>query len=265
MKKSFYFQILPLISVVFALFLLSFVSLLFTSCNSQFEQETQEDQEYTLIVNPSFVKTRSAYPEFSSSQLSSLKYIMISSPTTQTEGNYSGGVLSFNFTANLFTKTTFTFYAMDSSNSSYLWVGSSTIDYSLSNIGKTISTSVRFSPYSSSTVKGSVDLKVSSATGTTIDCSVKDSSGEIVQDITCSSYASSQNEYFVKTADAGVSAGEYTLYVFVKNTSDQTLAYYELPIVVWPGITTDRWYLSDGTKNQTYTLGNGNQVNLVAL
>ena len=197
--------------------------------------------------------SRSAFPDFSSFSFSGYTFKATSSVLeNDATGAYNSGTgnISFSFSAATFSvPTEFTFYICNSSGKE-LFYGTQQITYT--TLGSEISKTVYFKSYNSSEVNGHIDLKVAVTSGYTLSCEIKNSSDESVCGNTGDpiSVDSSGN---ITTGTDGIAPGTYKAYISVKKGS-QLYDYIIQEINVWPGLTTNRWYLPDGTTSQTYNI-----------
>ena len=199
--------------------------------------------------------SRSAFPDFSSSSFSFSGYTFKATSTVllgEVTGAYNSdtGNISFSFSDATFSEPTeFTFYICNSSGKE-LFYGTKQITYT--TLGSEISKTVYFKSYDSSEVNGHINLKVAVTSDYTLSCEIKNSSDESVCGNTGDpiSVDSSGN---ITTGTDGIAPGTYKAYISVKKGS-QLYDYIIQDINVWPGLTTNRWYLPDGTTSQTYNI-----------
>lgn len=199
--------------------------------------------------------SRSAFPDFSPSSFSFSGYTFKATSTVllgEVTGAYNSGTgnISFSFSDATFSEPTeFTFYICNSSGKE-LFYGTKLITYT--TLGSEISKTVYFKSYDSSEVNGHIDLKVSVTSDYTLSCEIKNSSDESVCGNTGDpiSVDSSGN---ITTGTDGIAPGTYKAYISVKKGS-QLYDYIIQEINVWPDLTTNRWYLPDGTTSQTYNI-----------
>ena len=197
--------------------------------------------------------SRSAYPDFSSIYHLGYTFKATSSVLTQNAtGTYNSGTgnISFSFSDATFSEPTeFTFYICNSSGKE-LFYGTKQITYT--TLGSEISKTVYFKSYDSSEVNGHINLKVAVTSDYTLSCEIKNSSDESVCGNTGDpiSIDSSGN---ITTGTDGIAPGTYKAYISVKKGS-QLYDYIIQEINVWPDLTTNRWYLPDGTTSQTYNI-----------
>ncbi len=224
-------------------------------------EQLNSEKIYKLHITPRFGNenlynqnsSRSAFPDFSSFDFSLYTFKATSSVLTQdATGTFNSvsGDISYSFSAPTSSEPVdFTFYICDSSGKE-LFYGTQQITYS--TLGAEISKTVYFKTYNSSEVNGHIDLKVAVTSGYTLSCEIKNSSDESV----CGnagdpiSVDSSGN---ITTVTEGIAPGTYKAYISV-NKGSQIYDYIIQDINVWPDLTTNRWYLPDGTTNQTYNI-----------
>ena len=202
--------------------------------------------------------SRSAFPDFSSSSFSFSGYTFKATSTVllgEVTGAYNSGTgnISFSFTATTFSEPSdFTFYICDLSGKE-LFYGTQQITYN--TLGSEIEKTVYFKSYDSSDVKGNIDLSISAPTDYTVSCQVINSADMVVSGASGSGQAievqSSLNTCTIKTTSVGIAAGTYDAKFTIKKDGI-TRDYIIQQINVWPGLTTNLWYLPDGTTNQTY-------------
>ena len=197
--------------------------------------------------------SRSAFPDFSSFYF--LGYTFKATSTVllgEVTGAYNSntGNISFSFSNATFSEPTeFTFYICNSSGKE-LFYGTQQITYT--TLGSEISKTVYFRSYNSSEVNGHINLKVAVTSDYTLSCEIKNSSNISVCGNTGDpiSVDSSGN---ITTGTDGIAPGTYKAYISVKKGS-QLYDYIIQDINVWPDLTTNRWYLPDGTTSQTYNI-----------
>lgn len=263
MKSKFFTYLFVLI--VSSLIILSFSACELFTFNELTELETNEEVSSkgskdknitTIVITPEFrdgKNPRSAYPQFTSEQLSSYKYF-ISGGFAFTEGSYNTTEkkIIFNVPGVVLDNkaVTVNVRAEISGSTYYLWSATKKMSCS---IGETINETMYFSPYTYANRNGTIDLTVTTESGYTIDCTVTNKAGEDVSGITVES---ADEICQIKTGDDGVPYGTYIANFIVKNENDsQNIREFKSQeIVVWPGIMTDVWYLSDGTKNNVFNI-----------
>ena len=250
------------------------------------ETSTNSNEEGTLllVVSPYFtdnfraaITNRSAYPDFAS-ELSNFEfYAVCTSSFGEKKGTYDSteGTVTFDITSTPFTNKTIEFFARNStSHVDLLYAKIENVNFNVA--GQEINTSLYFQEYTSATGRpddnptpnGYISLQVSAQTGSKIVCRVYDSSATplLVSGATASGSAieisGTDNAITIQTVTAGIAPGKYTAKIFIyKDGNDGSSGgtpsnpdYREEIINVWPGITTNRWYLSDGSKNQDLSI-----------
>lgn len=226
-------------------------------------EQLNSEKIYKLHITPRFgnenlynqTSSRSAFPDFSSFSFSDSDYTfkatssVLAQDATGTYNSQSGDI-SFSFSATTFSEPTeFTFYICDSGGKE-LFYGTQQITYT--TLGSEISKTVYFKSYDSSEVNGHIDLKVAVTSDYTLSCEIKNSSNISVCGNTGDpiSVDSSGN---ITTGTDGIAPGTYKAYISVKKGS-LLYDYIIQDINVWPDLTTNRWYLPDGTTSQTYNI-----------
>ena len=233
---------------------------------------TPDDTKKTLILSftPYFgdasrTGSRSAYPEFSKTQLAAYSYTIQSEHFSETTGTYdsTNGIINFEINSLTFSEPAeVTVYAK--SSGSIVWFASTSITYPTVANPNPVELSLYFQPYASSTVKGEINLTVSTSEGFTVSCEVVNpSTSNTVISTTGSvsestpillSYSNSNRTCTIETnPSTKIPAGSYTAKIQIKK-GEELRDYIIQTINVWPGITTNRWYLADGDKHETYTI-----------
>ncbi len=263
-KRHFSFLISAIV-LVFLLFSLS-------SCeffNSALSPDSSNNQKLDsslckLVITPRFgnenlnsqKSSRSAFPDFSS--FSGYTFKVTSSVLDEdVTGTYdfAAGNISFSIAVSTFSEPAeFTFYICNSSGKE-LFYGTQKITYG--TIGSTIEKTVYFNSYNSSTVKGNIDLTLTAPTNYTVSCQVINSAEMVVSGASGSGQAievqSSSNTCTIKTTSAGIAAGTYDAKFTIKK--DGLIRDFIIQqINVWPGLTTNTWYLPDGNTAGTYSV-----------
>ena len=274
-------------SFVKTIFYVLFIVSLF-SCNNIFNNEikqtvkpeqkpevpevpaSSEKTEWTLVVTPQFnsdnqKNSRSAYPGFSNEQIKDFIYLISSSEFTETEGVFDNdnGKITFTINSLSFTNKEIKIFAakQDSENVlQKLWIAKTKITYAL---GDTKEISVNFVPYTEDEgnteelSNGAIDLIVETTSEYSVSC-VIESTGSTPEQV--SGYGKpvqvssvQTNKCTIKTETNGIAPGSYTAKIQIKKNGELR-EYIIQTIVVWPGITTDTWYLPDGNKSNTYTV-----------
>lgn len=254
-----------------AIILLCFLSLFFNSCNQFTNDDLNSNEEnhngqiitpqkdyFTLVVTPQFGESyqnniRSAYPIFDNSTIGSFDYWISSSEFVETKGTYANGTIIFNIVSGTFTATQITVSAK--LGSSVLFSASTTISYTIED---TKEISLFFEPYTSSSVKGNINLEISIPTGYSITCDVIDEEEQLKSsyDAPGTTYPicvnnSTTNCRILTDENIGIEPGTYKARIKVYKNSDLR-SFILQTIEVWPGLTTNLWYLPDGTTSQTY-------------
>lgn len=224
-------------------------------------EQLNSEKIYKLHITPRFgnenlykqISSRSAFPDFSSFDFSLYTFKATSSVLAQdAAGTYNSqsGDISYSFSAPTSSEPVdFTFYICDLSGKE-LFYGTQQITYT--TLGSEISKTVYFKSYDSSEVNGHIDLKVAVTNGYTLSCEIKNSSDESVcgntgEPISVDSFGN------ITTGTDGIAPGTYKAYISV-NKGSQLYDYIIQDINVWPDLTTNRWYLPDGTTSQTYNI-----------
>ncbi|SFI50835.1 Formylglycine-generating enzyme, required for sulfatase activity, contains SUMF1/FGE domain [Treponema bryantii] len=261
--KKLFSTFLAAISCLFLLLSISSCELFTFSKLEENENAANSSNTITLNITPRFgnetlytkSSTRSAYPDFSSISFSDYTFKVTSTVLAgEVTGAYKPtGKISFSFTAATFSEPSdFTFYICDLSGKE-LFYGTQQITYT--TLGSEIEKTVYFKSYDSSDVKGNIDLSISAPTDYTVSCQVINSADMVVSGASGSGQAievqSSLNTCTIKTTSAGIAAGTYDAKFTIKKDGI-TRDYIIQQINVWPGLTTNLWYLPDGTTNQTY-------------
>ena len=231
---------------------------------SQSESQTSsEDGYFTLEVPVNFgnenLSGRSAYPYFADLTLDNTNYTYTATSTafkeSDTTGSFSSNKITYTIKSHAFTNIAVTFYIKDTS-SKILWYGTAKVTYTLGGTANVANT-VYFQRYSSSTVKGDVSLELLASSENKIYCEITDSEGNSVSEI---AVTSNLNKCAIKKADSaeGVTPGTYIAKISIYAQSDtekvNCLDYIIQTIEIWPKLTTNKWYLSDGTVNQVYRI-----------
>ena len=278
-------KIISIISKITICFLMAF---LFFSCSffelnkideiaekqadekSQLSQNAQNDY-LTLIVPVQFVNEnisgRVAYPNFSSLTLDNTNYTYSVSCTafneSDTTGSYNAASgITYKIQSHTFSNQTLTFYIKDNSSpAKILWYA--TTKYSYSSIGTTANLStLYFQRYESSTANGYVNLTVQASTGNTIYCEFEDSEGNASTDFNTTTTSNTVN--IKNSLAAGMAPGRYKAKFYIYAASDTAktnlLDYEQQTIEVWPALTTNQWYLSNGTKSSTLQISQSGDV-----
>ena len=209
---------------------------------------------------------RSAYPEFSATQLTGFTYTVTSEVLSEeVTGNCDSGVINFSINVEPFSNKTFTFYVKNSDNQIICTAQKS---LSCSTVGTTISESANFSAYTGNGTDTPANGTVSLAVGHTgtgysfYNAKVYKNPGTASEAeetaITCTNSGTS---CLINSTIGGVAPGTYEFRAYVKNPAGIPFMFFKQKIEVWPGIVTNKWYLPDGTKEQTYEIsGTGDNI-----
>ena len=253
--------------------LLAFISLSFNACNF-FGIESLEEHKneitpgkttLTLKITPSVKETsRSAYPHLAT-QLSGLTFKASSSLFSETTGSYSGGVITFEISTLPFTtENVITINAIDPDDNILM---TATTSVSYTTIGSTVNKTAYFQQNTSSTVNGYIQNLMFLMGTTDYYCSCEVYKGnELVSGDEDSGkpiiIKSTNGSIEINTVAEGIAPGSYTANVKVYKTGDTQNVirdYIIQTINVWPGLTTNVWYLS-GANNSKYTITINNDV-----
>lgn len=253
--------------------LLAFISLSFNACNF-FGIESLEEHKneitpgkttLTLKITPSVKETsRSAYPHLAT-QLSGLTFKASSSLFSETTGSYSGGVITFEIcTLPFTTENVITINAIDPDDNILM---TATTSVSYTTIGSTVNKTAYFQKNTSSTVNGYIQNLMFFMGTTEYYCSCEVYKGnELVSGDEDSGkpiiIKSTNGSIEINTVAEGIAPGSYTANVKVYKTGDTQNVirdYIIQTINVWPGLTTNVWYLS-GANNSKYTITINNDV-----
>lgn len=254
--------------------LLAFISLSFKACNF-FGIESLEEHKneitpgkttLTLKITPSVKETsRSAYPHLAT-QLSGLTFKASSSLFSETTGSYSGGVITFEIcTLPFTTENVITINAIDPDDNILM---TATTSVSYTTIGSTVNKTAYFQKNTSSTVNGYIQNLMFFMGTTEYYCSCEVYKGnELVSGDEDSGkpiiIKSTNGSIEINTVAEGIAPGSYTANVKVYKTGDTQNVirdYIIQTINVWPGLTTNVWYLSGANNNSKYTITINNDV-----
>ena len=235
------------------------------------ESLPQANNTFTLIVTPKFQRdnqqnNRSAYPDFNKDNLKNYVYLISCSEFSETQGTFAEDAGTITFTINSLafsTEKDISIFAakLNAENElQKLWIAKTKITYAL---GDTKEISVNFVPYTEDEgnteelPNGAIDLIVETTSGYSVSC-VIESTGSTPEQV--SGYGKpvqvssvQTNKCTIKTGTNGIAQGSYTAKIQIKKNGELR-DYIIQTIVVWPGITTDTWYLPDGNKSNTYTV-----------
>lgn len=264
-KYKKYFSIF-LAAVNCLILILSFSSCeLFTFSKIEENENTAKSSStITLNITPKFgdeslnteKSSRSAFPDFSS--FSGYTFKVTSSVLDEdVTGTYDFGTGDISFSLALATfneAEEFTFYICNSSGKELFY---GTQKFSYTTPGSDIEKTVYFKSYNSSVVKGNINLTLSAPTDYTVSCQVINSADMVVSGASGSGQAievqSSLNTCTIKTTSAGIAAGTYDAKFTIKKDGI-TRDFIIQQINVWPGLTTNTWYLPDGNTAGTYSV-----------
>ena len=235
------------------------------------ESLPQANNTFTLIVTPKFQRdnqqnNRSAYPDFNKDNLKNYVYLISCSEFSETQGTFAedAGTITFSINSLAFsTEKDISIFAakLNAENElQKLWIAKTKITYAL---GDTKEISVNFVPYTEDEgnteelPNGAIDLIVETTSGYSVSC-VIESTGSTPEQV--SGYGKpvqvssvQTNKCTIKTGTNGIAPGSYTAKIQIKKNGELR-DYIIQTIVVWPGITTDTWYLPDGNTSNTYTV-----------
>ena len=232
---------------------------------------SSDKKTFTLKITPSFGNSsngRSAYPEFSATQLADYTFHAVCTDSFgEVEGVYdstSGQVLFTIYCAD-FTKTV-KFIVKDSDGHAIWFAQKENLAFTRGgNIE--ISTPMNFKPYTAALgntgtlPKGNINLTVSAPSDSKIVCKIYDStgagdtlgeSGATGKVITVTGTTNSCSI----TTTSGIYYGEYIakFFIYKDGYTYSNPDFRQQKIIVWPGITTNAWYLSDGSKEQDFAI-----------
>ena len=259
---------------LFSLLILSVILFSFQACSffaqNIIEEKSNEtslaankDNQLTLNITPYFegqsASDRSAYPTFTTDTLKDFTYTVSSSTITETTGTYNttSGKITFNIACQAFTSEEITVSAKQDSN--VLFTATSTISYS---VGQSKELSLNFKRNDSSAAKGNVALKIAIPTGYDLTVDVMDEKTNTVVSTGASTGVSSTRPLYIsqnsstctiKTTNFEIAAGDYKARMYLYKNSELRSLIIQT-ITVWPGLTTNQWYLADGSKTQEYPL-----------
>lgn len=233
-------------------------------------------QFYTLSINPIFGTntSRSAYPAFSDTQLSNYTFhAFCTNEFDEVQGVYNStsGQVVFTIYSSGFTGKTIKFLVKNGEGVALWFAQKESVNFTRGGSVE-ISTPLNFQPYTDTLgnngtlPNGNINLTVSSPSGSTIICRIYNStgtgttlgeSGETGKPIIV---GGSTNTCSITTA-SGIAHGEYVakFFIYKDGSTSSTPEFRQETIVVWPGITTDAWYLSDGSKNSTLQIAFNNE------
>ena len=266
-------------NIILSFLLICITYITFNSCSFLLSDDIQEQskknvqnnkQTLTLCVSPEFRSSglggRSAYPDFSTINLENGKTFSASCSGVFNESNTTGSYnsstkkITYSISSNIFTDQEVTFYINDSSNKK-LYFAKSTVSYN--TIGTSLDEiSLCFAPYidsnASNNINGFINLSVSTSSGYRLVCSIEGNPSAITID-------SPNQTISVKTGTDGIAPGSYkaTISIYADSDFDASgvLKTGIFPrdsviqtICVWPGLTTNKWYLSNGMTAGDYSI-----------
>ena len=264
-KKKRFFSII--FAILTGLFVFSFSSCELINAPEEGEPETQEINELPVIkISPDFSDSlsKAAYPAFNNTLLASLSYYMKASDVDEIQGTYDSGEITFPLYSLPFTTAKEFEFFVKNSDDNILWYGKSNITYS--TLASSVAAVVHFKPYSGTAEKpytppkGFVDLTISTSTGYSVDCQIYKGTSLVSGDASSSTpvkvVSSETNCTITNRAATGISYGDYKAKISIYKSGNTTdlIDYREQIISIWPGVTTDLWYLSDGNTDQNFAI-----------
>ena len=264
-KKKRFFSII--FAILAGLFVFSFSSCELINAPEEGEPETQEINELSVIkISPDFSDSlsKAAYPAFNNTLLASLSYYMKASDVDEIQGTYDSGEITFPLNSLPFTTAKEFEFFVKNSDDNILWYGKSNITYS--TIASSVAAAVHFKPYSGTAEepytppKGFVDLTISTSTGYSVDCQIYKGTTLVSGDASSSTPVKVVPSGIICTitnrAATGISYGDYKAIISIYKSGNTTdlIDYREQIISIWPGVTTDLWYLSDGNTDQNFAI-----------
>lgn len=264
-KKKRFFSII--FAILAGLFVFSFSSCELINAPEEGEPETQEINELPVIkISPDFSDSlsKAAYPAFNNTLLASLSYYMKASGVDEIQGTYDSGEITFPLYSLPFTTAKEFEFFVKNSDDNILWYGKSNITYS--TLASSVAAVVHFKPYSGTAEepytppKGFVDLTISTSTGYSVDCQIYKGttlvSGDASSSTSVKVVSSETNCTITNRAATGISYGDYKAKISIYKSGNTTdlIDYREQIISIWPGVTTDLWYLSDGNTDQNFAI-----------
>ena len=284
-EKKYSSFLFALAAVIFILFSFSacqlFASYELEENHSETKNETNiinngQEGIFTLVVNPQIESTsrsvtasRSAFPDFAS-ELSNLEfYAVCESAFGEVQGSYDStqGKITFTIRSPTFSNGTINFFARDASTHKNLMHAVKTgVNFTIKST-VALDTTIYFNKYAGTdedpAPNGHINLTVSSASGSKIICHIYDSSetpvkvdGNVGSGEAVEISGSTDNARTIQTVTEGIAPGKYTakILIYKDGSTNSNPDYREETINVWPGITTSRWYLSDGSKSQNLNI-----------
>ena len=271
-------KIIKISSYIYIL-LTSFLLLTISSCNNFLENSIPENKaneqtassnpsetkKHILTIKPSFENSstlisRSAYPNFATLSLSGTSYSFSAKCNgvfDEVEGTYDTieGTVSFTIYCTDFTEDVEFFIKKSGTK---LWYGKKENVIFTQGSASSITNPVYFQAYTTDLGRnnsedgalpnGNIELAISTDTHYNIDCVVKNKTGETLSEPSVEIiYA--ENVCVIRTSSTGITQGTYTAEISIYRGDNTVVKRTEI-INVWPGLTTNVWYLSDGTRNQ---------------
>ncbi len=277
------------ISSYIYILLTSFLLLTISSCNNFLENSIpdnktdeqtassnpSETKKHILTIKPSFDNTnsstsRTAWPVFSSTVLADYTFTAkcsgffdeVEGTFNSTDGTVSFTVYCYDFAEDI------EFFAKKSDVKVW-YAKKENVNYS-QGCDTSFTNPVYFQPYTTdlgrtstdgTLPKGNINLTVSAPTGCKIVCKIYDStgtgttlgeSGSSGKTITLTGTTNS----CTITTSSGIEHGNYIakFFIYKDGNTNSNPDYFQQTIVVWPDITTNLWYLSDGSKNQNLSI-----------
>ena len=256
-KKNRFFSII--FAILAGLSVFSFSSCELINAPEEGEPETQEINELSVIkISPDFSDSlsKAAYPAFNNTLLASLSYYMKASDVDEIQGTYDSGEITFPLNSLPFTTAKEFEFFVKNSDDNILWYGKSNITYS--TIASSVAAAVHFKPYTPP--KGFVDLTISTSTGYSVDCQIYKGTTLVSGDASSSTPVKVVPSGIICTITnreaTGISYGDYKakIYIYKSGNTNDLIDYREQIISIWPGVTTDLWYLSDGNTDQNFAI-----------
>ncbi len=241
--------------------------------SQQGEASNPSDKNYfTLTITPTFGNTsssggRSAYPEFSATQLADYTFHAVCEDAFgEVQGVYNSTTGQVTFTLYCAGFTEIVEFIVKDSEGNAVWFASKE-NLTFTRGGSVEITSLNFQPYTSTLgntgtlPNGNINLSVASPAGSTIICKIYNStgtgdtlgeSGETGKPIIV---GGNTNTCSITTT-SGIAHGKYVakFFIYKDGSTSSTSEFRQETIVVWPGITTNAWYLSDGSKNSNLSI-----------
>ena len=274
-NRNFITHLVLIIFILFSFHACSFLGVEEIEKNDS--QQTQNNKQtngsaLTFSITPFFgtesTAGRSAYPDFSLINLGTGKAFTAYCSGLFTESDTTGfydtstSQINYSIISNTFSNKEVTFYIKDSSNKK-LYYAKKTISYA--SLGATLEPiTLYFDKYIDETnpannTNGYINLSVSTSTGYQIICTIEGDDDSAIIVGTPSTTVS------ITTDTDGIAPGSYKAIISVYADSDFEDSgelktgvlprEYEIQTInVWPGLTTNCWYLPDGSTSDTYTI-----------